>query len=106
MADYSTRNIIDYAMDEDGVKFREELYGAIHAKVAAHVEAAKQGLAVNMLKSEEEVAAMEEQTNMETKLNLHAYSKEQLEDYMQTEDFESLDDFCKGVMINYVAKKQ
>lgn len=105
MADYSTRNIIDYAMDEDGVKFREELYGAIHAKVADHVEAAKLGLAVNMLKSKEEVAAMEEQVELENKLNLHAYSKEQLEDYMQTEDFESLDDVCKTAMINYIAKQ-
>ena len=53
MSDYSTRNIIDYAMDQDGVKFREELYGAIHDKVAAHINAAKQAVAQNIFPSEE-----------------------------------------------------
>jgi hypothetical protein len=49
MSDYSTRNIIDYAMDDDGVKFRETLYAAIHDKVSAHVEAAKQNIAQNLI---------------------------------------------------------
>lgn len=48
MADYSTRNIIDYAMDNDGLKFREALYANIHDKVTAHVTAAKQAVAMNM----------------------------------------------------------
>ena len=53
MADYSTRNIIDYAMDDDGVKFREELYGAIHDKVSAAIEAKKQEVAQNLITPEE-----------------------------------------------------
>jgi len=53
MSDYSTRNIIDYAMDQDGVKFREELYGAIHDKVNAHIAAAKQAVAQNIFPDEE-----------------------------------------------------
>jgi hypothetical protein len=64
MADYSTRNLIDYAMDEDGVKFREELYGAIHDKVAAHIAAAKQAVAQNILPSDEE--GTEDVSNEET----------------------------------------
>jgi hypothetical protein len=52
MADYSTRNIIDYAMDDDGSKFREALYASIHDKVTAHVTAAKQAVAMNMYASE------------------------------------------------------
>ena len=47
MSDYSTRNIIDYAMDEDGVKFREALYASIHDKVNNHISAAKQAVAQN-----------------------------------------------------------
>jgi hypothetical protein len=43
--------IIDYAMDGDAVKFREELYGAIHDKVSAHIEAAKQAVAQNFIPS-------------------------------------------------------
>ena len=54
MADYSTGNLIDYAMDEDGVKFREELYGAIYDKVSAHLAAAKQAVAQNFIPSAEE----------------------------------------------------
>ena len=49
MSDYSTRNIIDYAMDDDGVKFREALYASIHDKVANHIEAAKQSVAHNLI---------------------------------------------------------
>ena len=53
MPDYSTRNIIDYAMDGDAVKFREQLYGAIHDKVSAHIEAAKKVVAQNLIAQEE-----------------------------------------------------
>jgi hypothetical protein len=49
MSDFSTRNIIDYASDEDGVKFREELYGAIHDKVSGAIEAKKQEVAQNLI---------------------------------------------------------
>ena len=54
MPDYSTRNIIDYAMDDNGVEFRNALYDNIHAKVSAHFELAKQNMAQNMLADEEE----------------------------------------------------
>jgi len=59
MSDFSTRNIIDYAMDEDGVKFREELYGAIHDKVNAHIAAAKQAVAQNIFPDDSEDTAEE-----------------------------------------------
>jgi hypothetical protein len=49
MSDYSTRNVIDYAMDEDGVKFREALYASIHDKVSQHMAAAKQAVAQNLI---------------------------------------------------------
>jgi hypothetical protein len=52
MSDYSTRNIIDYAMDDDGVKFREALYASIHDKVSAHVEAKKQEMAQHLITPE------------------------------------------------------
>jgi hypothetical protein len=59
MADYSTRNIIDYAQDDDGVKFREALYASIHDKVAAHIEMAKQGIAQNLITPNEELEELE-----------------------------------------------
>jgi hypothetical protein len=59
MPDYSTRNIIDYAMDDNGVEFRNALYDNIHAKVSAHFELAKQEMAKNMLAEPEEEISQE-----------------------------------------------
>jgi hypothetical protein len=55
----STRNIIDYAMDDNGVEFRNALYAQIHDKVSAHLEAAKQAVAQNIMVSDED-SEMEE----------------------------------------------
>ena len=41
--------IIDYAMDDNGVEFRKELYSSIQDKVMAHIEAKKQEIAQSML---------------------------------------------------------
>ena len=57
MSGFSTRNIVDYAMDADAVNFRSELYGAIHDKVTAHIEAAKQVVAQNFITPETEESA-------------------------------------------------
>jgi hypothetical protein len=59
MSGFSTRNIVDYAMDADAVNFRSELYGAIHDKVTAHIEAAKQVVAQNFITPETEDSAEE-----------------------------------------------
>jgi hypothetical protein len=59
MSGFSTRNIVDYAMDADAVNFRSELYGAIHDKVTAHIEAAKQVVAQNFITPETEESAEE-----------------------------------------------
>jgi hypothetical protein len=47
------KSIIDYAMDEDGVQFRNALYASIQDKVSAHIEAAKQSLAKNLIVPQE-----------------------------------------------------
>jgi hypothetical protein len=44
-----TRNIIDYAYEDNGVEFRNALYSAIHDRVSAHIEARKQELAQNLI---------------------------------------------------------
>jgi hypothetical protein len=59
MPDYSTRNIIDYAMDDNGVDFRNALYDNIHKKVSAHFELAKQDMAKNMINYDEEEVSQE-----------------------------------------------
>lgn len=50
-----TRNIIDYAMDDNGVEFRNALYASIHDKVTAHIEAKKQEVAQNLIAQPDEV---------------------------------------------------
>jgi hypothetical protein len=44
-----TRKIIDYAAEDNGVEFRNALYSTIHDKVTAHIEAAKQAVAQNLI---------------------------------------------------------
>jgi hypothetical protein len=63
MSDYSTKQIIDYAMDDNGSEFRNALYASIHDKVTAHIEAKKQEVAENLLglnDNEEEEYELEE----------------------------------------------
>ena len=45
----TTRQIIDYAQDQNGVEFRNALYSAIHDKVSAHIEAQKQSIAQTLV---------------------------------------------------------
>jgi hypothetical protein len=51
--------LIDYAMDDDGVKFREALYASIQDKVSAHIETKKQEIAQNLIAQPTEVNAGE-----------------------------------------------
>ena len=45
----TTRQIIDFAHDQNGVEFRDALYSAIHDKVSAHIEAKKQEIAQTLV---------------------------------------------------------
>jgi hypothetical protein len=48
-----TRKIIDYAQEGNAVDFRDALYSAIHDKVTAHIDAAKQAVAQNIISQPE-----------------------------------------------------
>jgi hypothetical protein len=50
----ATRQIIDYAQNDNGVEFRNALYSTIHDKVTAHLAAAKQAVAQNLISQDEE----------------------------------------------------
>ena len=52
--DTNTRQIIDYAQDQNGVEFRDALYSAIHDKVSAHIEAKKQEIAQGLINNTEQ----------------------------------------------------
>ena len=49
-----TRKLVDYAMDGEAAAFREELYGQIHDRISAAIEAKKQEVALSMLVKPEE----------------------------------------------------
>lgn len=53
MSDYSTRNIIDYAYDDDGKAMRDALYAQIHDRVAQKFQMMKQEIASNLIAQEE-----------------------------------------------------
>ena len=55
-----TRKIIDYAQDGNAVEFRDALYSAIHDKVSAHIDAAKQAVAQNIISQPEPENTTEE----------------------------------------------
>lgn len=55
--------IIDYALDGDAVKFREELYSRIHDKVTAHIEAAKEIVAQDYMNGKTTVTEPMEDEN-------------------------------------------
>ena len=97
MSDYSTRNIIDYAFDGDGIKFREELYGSIHDRVSAHIDAKKKEVAQGLLGQNEEVEGLGEDS-------LDNFSLEEIEEFMQTEDYERLDETGKAKLVMYMTK--
>jgi ABC-type phosphate transport system substrate-binding protein len=49
----TTRNIIDYAQDENAIGFKDALYASIHDKVTAHIEAQKQQVAQRLIEPQQ-----------------------------------------------------
>lgn len=45
----TTKAIIDYAMDDNGVEMRDALYAEIQNRVMAHIDAKKQEIAQNLI---------------------------------------------------------
>jgi len=54
-----TRQIIDYAQDGNAVEFRNSLYSAIHDRVTAHIDAARQVVAKNIIAEPEQTEEQE-----------------------------------------------
>jgi hypothetical protein len=64
MAD--TRQIIDYAAQDNAKEMRDALYADIHDRVMNHLDAAKQAVAQNMFAQEEEETQPEENSGENT----------------------------------------
>jgi hypothetical protein len=63
-----TKQIVDYAQNDDAVQFRQALYSSIHDRVTAHLDAAKQAVAQNYFNSSEEEVEEPSETNIEPDL--------------------------------------
>jgi|SanBayMetagenome_1026888.scaffolds.fasta_scaffold01378_6 hypothetical protein len=61
----TTRQIIDFAQDDNGVEFRNALYSAIHDKVTDHIEAKKQEIAHSLIAPQQEMDQEDSQTEVE-----------------------------------------
>lgn len=66
--DYSTRNIIDYAYDDDGKAMRDALYAQIHDRVAAKFEERKQQIASTLVAGEQQFALQPESVQIYEKV--------------------------------------
>jgi hypothetical protein len=56
-----TRQIIDFAYDDNAKDMRDALYSTIHDKVMAHIEAHKKDIAQNLIAPEAKFATQEQQ---------------------------------------------
>jgi hypothetical protein len=57
MAD--TRQIIDYASQDNAKEMRDALYADIHDRVMGHIDMKKQEIAMNLIKQPEQEASVE-----------------------------------------------
>ena len=65
MFNEDTKNLIDYAYQDNGTAFRDSLYNAIHDKVSAHIESKKQEIAAGLMGQQEEIGMDEEVESLE-----------------------------------------
>ena len=61
----TTKQIIDFAQDDNGVEFRNALYSAIHDKVTDHIEAKKQEIAHSLIAPQQEIEQEQQETEVE-----------------------------------------
>jgi hypothetical protein len=61
----TTRQIIDFAQDDNGVEFRNALYSAIHDRVSDHIEAKKQEIAHSLIAPQQELDQEQQETEVE-----------------------------------------
>ena len=62
----STRQIIDYAYDDNAKEMRDALYSDIHDRVMAHIEAQKKEVAQSLIAPEQTLQATETPETEET----------------------------------------
>jgi hypothetical protein len=110
------RKIIDFAADGNAKEFREGLYASIYDKVNAHIEQMKQSVAQNLVTTQEEKECVDKDDAKkiakkevgkhedEMHEDISEYTLEEIDEFMQTEEFEQLDELEKKTLRSYRSK--
>ena len=99
----NTRNLIDYAVNDDAVNFRQELYAAIHDRVTAHIDAKKQEIAQGLLNTEEKAITSGKMKKEEEKFHMKKEEEEIFESGRLIEDFNMINEVSIGAKIRAYA---
>ena len=91
MSDYSTRNIIDFAYDDDGKAMRDALYADIHDRVAQKFQAMKQEIASGLINTEQTGPDEEEDYEDEDEYELEEEHEANLNSIFEDLSFEELE---------------
>ena len=62
----NTREIVDFAYDENGKEFRDALYSEIHDRVSAHIYLKKQEIARNLIAQQQQETEVDDQEELTT----------------------------------------
>lgn len=126
----NTRQIVDFAVNDEGKELRDALYASIHDRIMNHFDNMKLGIANGILNTEqtvyeehgdekedkalvkkmvkgkclksEEYEEEEEEESDEDEIYLEDYSVEEILDFMATEEYASLDEDSKLTINTYI----
>jgi len=98
-----TRQFIDMIGSGDNVSAKELVDSILSAKAFEALEAKKQDLATTLFSGITDAGVSEPVTvGEETEFNLEDFTPEEIEAFMQTEDYEQLDELSKEKLGKYV----
>lgn len=91
----STRDLINAIAAGDAIEIENAFNSVMAEKISARIDDMRIDVAQNLFA--EQVEEIEE----ETELTLEEYSVEEIESFMQTEEFEQLDELSKDTLSSY-----
>lgn len=93
----SVKDLISAIASGSAINTENAFNQVMSEKISARLDDMRVEVAQSMFKEQVEVTE-------EAELTLEDYSAEEIEEFMQTEDYEQLDELSKGTMATYLAK--
>jgi hypothetical protein len=94
------KDLISAIVEGDAANIDAAFNAEMATRVSARLEDMRVSVAQNMFHAEQVEEVTEEQVKEE--LTLEDYSDEEIQEFMQTEDFEQLDELSKKTLGNYI----